>query len=117
MRPLNAAPVRPQLEYPVAFWAPRFKRDAEDLERVQRSATRMISGLRARPYEGRSRELDLFSLHKRRLRGHLAGKALNLEGRNPRGKPPSPCQPPYVTLDKSLAFSRHPIAPSAKQEG
>lgn len=61
-----------ELEYCVQFWAPQYRKDADLLEQVQQGATKMFKGLEYLSYEGSLRELELFNLKERRLRGILS---------------------------------------------
>ena len=57
--------VRPHLEYCVQLWSPYYVRDIDNLERVQRHATKLVNEFTKLPYENRLKKLGIYSLYCR----------------------------------------------------
>ena len=71
IKTLYTSLVRPHLEYANAVWRPRYKKETEQLERVQRRATKLVCGWQNVPYESRLRRMKLPSLVYRRYHGDM----------------------------------------------
>ncbi len=69
--PLYGALVRPHLEYGMPACLPNLVADINNLERIQRLAARLVTGMRHLPYDERLQLLGLHSLQWRRLRDDL----------------------------------------------
>ena len=63
--------VRCHLEYCVQAWSPYYAADKELLEKVQKRAVGMISGLSGGSYEEKLAEIGLTTLEQRRKRGDM----------------------------------------------
>ena len=63
--------VRPHLEYCAPIWNPRYCKDIDTLEKVQRRATKLVPSISALSYESRLNQLQLHSLYCRRQRSDL----------------------------------------------
>ena len=69
LKTLYVALVRPKLEYGNVVWSPRLQSHIDELERVQRRATKLVPTLKDKSYEDRLQALNLPSLAYRRMRG------------------------------------------------
>jgi len=64
---LYKAMVRPHLEYSNSVWCPFKKGDIENIEKLQKRATKLIISFKKLPYPERLRQLRLPTLKYRRL--------------------------------------------------
>ena len=69
--PLYKALVRPHIEYCVQAWRPYYQKDVDNLEKIQRRATRMMEEVRGMDYEERLRQTSLVTLEARRTRADI----------------------------------------------
>lgn len=63
--------IRPVIEYGNTIWGPHYALDQQNIEKIQRRATRALAGLQDISYTDRLRILGLPSLQYRRLRGDM----------------------------------------------
>ena len=63
--------IRPQIEYAAVVWSPHLQKDIKRIERLQRTATKLVPELRDLQYEERLKEMGLPTLQERRERGDL----------------------------------------------
>lgn len=94
--PLYVALAKSHLEYCVYFWSPQYKKDAEELERVQRGLTEIVRGLEAKSYEKQLKELGMSTLKKKAkgrhdsslqyMKGCHTGEAVEVFSIAPKGK-------------------------------
>ena len=63
--------IRPHLEYATSVWSPHLINHIEEIENVQRRATKQIPGLSSLSYPDRLRKLKLPTLAYRRVRGDM----------------------------------------------
>ena len=71
IKKLYTSLIRPILEYGNAAWVPSLKREQQQIENVQRRATKMVPELRNLQYTDRLRVMKLPSMYYRRARGDM----------------------------------------------
>ena len=55
-----------RMEYAAVVWTPHKKKDIRKIERIQRTATKMVPGLKDLSYEDRLSKMNLPTLEERR---------------------------------------------------
>ena len=63
--------VRPHLEYCFQAWHPHLQKDIDNIEKVQKRATRMIPEISSLSYDERLYKCSILSIEMRRLRSDL----------------------------------------------
>jgi len=63
--------VRPHLDYASSVWCPYKIGNIEDIEKVQKRATKLVIELKHLPYTERLKRLNLHTLKYRRLQGDM----------------------------------------------
>ena len=71
MKKIIITMIRAKLEYAETVWSPQMKKHVKKLERIQRTATKMVPELEDLTYEERLKEVGLPTLEERRERGDL----------------------------------------------
>ncbi|XP_065664398.1 uncharacterized protein LOC136086057 [Hydra vulgaris] len=71
VRQLYTSLVRPHLEFAAPVWSPSNKNNINDLEKIQRRATKLAPELKHLSYTERLTKLGLTTLETRRIRGDL----------------------------------------------
>jgi hypothetical protein len=72
--------MHPNLEFGNVVWSPKFEKDKNLIESVQRRATRIIPGLKGKSYEERINIMKLPSLNYQRVRGDLIEACMYTQG-------------------------------------
>lgn len=78
--PLHLVLLRPHLKKSVQYWVTHFKKDIKLLEYIQRRAMTLVKHLENKSYEEHLKELSLFRLVKRKLKGDFIPRYNHLKG-------------------------------------
>ncbi len=109
--PLYKTFIRPHFEYAIQATHLILRRDAKALEKVQKLVLKFVKGLRHVPHEAALKQLHLFSLTHRRIRGDLIAMSPGL----PHGvhlrtsKPPRATRPRLQVPPTSMLYAPSPI--------